>query len=148
MNSWTKNRQKYLDRRPTLIGQSQGPKSSFGFMSLTPTLVGFLISFRKPALTAKEKICTCTTNWLSLLTNSQIFYRSGSLINGDNWYLNLLRARHLEPHARFVRPSCIHSRGTDATPPSTSPFLGDQLALYVSISTFFLSKTNANDFFY
>ena len=62
-----------------------------------------------------------------------MFHRSGQLINGDNWYLNIIRARHLEPHARFVRPSCIHTRQAEATPANTS--LGDdQLVLYVSLT--------------
>ncbi|KAJ5307553.1 hypothetical protein N7476_008209 [Penicillium atrosanguineum] len=52
-------------------------------------------------------------------------------INDENWYLNLNRARHLEPHARFVRPKCIHSRQMDASQPTKTDTPEDpQLALY------------------
>ncbi|KAJ5684524.1 uncharacterized protein N7477_000869 [Penicillium maclennaniae] len=52
-------------------------------------------------------------------------------INDENWYLNLNRARHLEPHARFVRPKCIHARQRDASQPNKSGTPEDpQLALY------------------
>lgn len=54
-------------------------------------------------------------------------------INDENWYLNLNRARHLEPHARFVRPKCIHSRQMDVKQGTqTSAPEDPQLALYVS----------------
>ncbi|KAJ5947732.1 hypothetical protein N7466_000747 [Penicillium verhagenii] len=52
-------------------------------------------------------------------------------INDDNWYRNLNRARHLEPHARFVRPQCIHARQLDVSQgikPGASE--DPQLALY------------------
>lgn len=53
-------------------------------------------------------------------------------INDENWYLNLNRARHLEPHARFVRPKCIHSRQMDVTQGSKAGAPEDpELALYV-----------------
>lgn len=52
-------------------------------------------------------------------------------INDKNWYLNLNRARHLEPHARFVKPKCIHSRQMDVSSGNKSGELEDpQLALY------------------
>ncbi|KAJ5823858.1 Mitochondrial substrate/solute carrier [Penicillium robsamsonii] len=51
-------------------------------------------------------------------------------INDENWYHRLNRARHLEPHARFVKPACIHSRQMDV-PQSPSDAAEDpQLALY------------------
>lgn len=53
-------------------------------------------------------------------------------INDENWYLNLNRARHMEPHARFVRPKCIHSRQMDLSQGTNSGTPEDpQLALYV-----------------
>ncbi|KAJ5591483.1 uncharacterized protein N7459_001852 [Penicillium hispanicum] len=53
-------------------------------------------------------------------------------INDENWYLNLNRARHMEPHARFVRPKCIHSRQMDLSQGTNSGAPEDpQLALYV-----------------
>lgn len=58
-------------------------------------------------------------------------------INDENWYLNLNRARHLEPHARFVRPKCIHSRQMDASQPTKPGTPEDpQMALYVNIANF------------
>ncbi|KAJ5103186.1 hypothetical protein N7532_003715 [Penicillium argentinense] len=52
-------------------------------------------------------------------------------INDKNWYLNLNRARHLEPHARFVKPQCIHSRQIDVSHDTDSEDSDDpQLALY------------------
>ncbi|KAJ5171925.1 hypothetical protein N7492_004518 [Penicillium capsulatum] len=52
-------------------------------------------------------------------------------INDDNWYLKLNRARHREPHARFVRPQCIHSRQMDMSHGTQEGALDDpQLALY------------------
>ncbi|KAJ5590354.1 hypothetical protein N7450_004326 [Penicillium hetheringtonii] len=53
-------------------------------------------------------------------------------INDENWYLNLNRARHLEPHARFVKPQCIHSRQLDISHGTDSDESEDpQLALYL-----------------
>ncbi|KAJ5084071.1 hypothetical protein NUU61_008650 [Penicillium alfredii] len=53
-------------------------------------------------------------------------------INDENWYLNLNRARHLEPHARFVKPKCIHSRQLDVAQGTTTGTTEDpQMALYV-----------------
>ncbi|KAF4163701.1 hypothetical protein CNMCM6936_000488 [Aspergillus lentulus] len=53
-------------------------------------------------------------------------------INEENWFSKLIRARHLEPHARYVRPSCIHSRQNDASPSNPSRVTEDpQLALYM-----------------
>ncbi|KAE8151169.1 hypothetical protein BDV25DRAFT_139154 [Aspergillus avenaceus] len=55
-------------------------------------------------------------------------------INDDNWYSHLIRARHLEPHARYVRPTCIHSRLrlNDTLPISAPGEPGEpQLALYL-----------------
>ncbi|KAJ5653203.1 hypothetical protein N7490_000206 [Penicillium lividum] len=52
-------------------------------------------------------------------------------INDKNWYLNLNRARHLEPHARFVRPQCIHARHMDVSQGAKPGASEDpQLALY------------------
>lgn len=65
-----------------------------------------------------------------------LLYSLRKFINDENWYLNLNRARHLEPHARFVRPKCIHSRQMDASQPTKSEIAADpQLALYVSVPT-------------
>ncbi|KMK62050.1 hypothetical protein Y699_02891 [Aspergillus fumigatus Z5] len=53
-------------------------------------------------------------------------------INEENWFTKLTRARHLEPHARYVRPSCIHSRQNDASPSNPLRVMEDpQLALYM-----------------
>ncbi|KAJ6065534.1 hypothetical protein N7444_001187 [Penicillium canescens] len=52
-------------------------------------------------------------------------------INDKNWYLRLNRARHLEPHARFVRPACIHSRQMDILQGTPGATEDPQLALYV-----------------
>jgi hypothetical protein len=61
-------------------------------------------------------------------------YSVRKFINDENWYLNLNRARHLEPHARFVKPQCIHSRQTDISHGTDSDDSEDpQLALYVSL---------------
>ncbi|KXG53451.1 Mitochondrial substrate/solute carrier [Penicillium griseofulvum] len=52
-------------------------------------------------------------------------------INDENWYHRLNRARHLEPHARFVKPACIHSRQMDVSlSPSSNATEDPQLALY------------------
>ncbi|KAJ5735974.1 uncharacterized protein N7483_001099 [Penicillium malachiteum] len=52
-------------------------------------------------------------------------------INDENWYSNLNRARHSEPHARFVRPRCIHSRQMDVSQGIKADDSHDpQLALY------------------
>ncbi|KAF9883817.1 hypothetical protein FE257_002754 [Aspergillus nanangensis] len=50
----------------------------------------------------------------------------------ENWFSNLIRARHLEPHARYVRPTCIHSRVHE--PGNVSPIempKEPQLAIYI-----------------
>lgn len=52
-------------------------------------------------------------------------------INDENWYLRLNRARHLEPHARFVKPACIHSRQMDIPQSPSDASEDPQLALYV-----------------
>ncbi|CAL5875238.1 uncharacterized protein PFLUO_LOCUS9542 [Penicillium psychrofluorescens] len=53
-------------------------------------------------------------------------------VNEENWYSNLNRARHSEPHARFVRPKCIHSRHMDDLKGTKAEDADDpQLALYV-----------------
>ncbi|KAL4807295.1 hypothetical protein BDV18DRAFT_137389 [Aspergillus unguis] len=52
------------------------------------------------------------------------------LVNADNWYSNLIRARHLEPHARYVRPACIHFK-MDSPPIKASEPHDPQLALYL-----------------
>ncbi|KAI9038646.1 uncharacterized protein KD926_010590 [Aspergillus affinis] len=58
------------------------------------------------------------------------FFRK--FINEENWFSNLVRARHLEPHARFVRPTCIHSRQDDPTTVDKEEGShGPQLAIYL-----------------
>ncbi|OKP10792.1 hypothetical protein PENSUB_3612 [Penicillium subrubescens] len=58
-------------------------------------------------------------------------------INDENWYLNLNRARHKEPHARFVRPKCIHSRQMDVSHGAKEGDAEDpQLALYLHWDTY------------
>ncbi|KAH8434138.1 uncharacterized protein LDX57_011776 [Aspergillus melleus] len=58
------------------------------------------------------------------------FFRK--FINEENWYSNLVRARHLEPHARFVRPTCIHSRQDNPTTVDKEEDIQDpQLAIYL-----------------
>ncbi|KAF4160751.1 hypothetical protein CNMCM6069_007536 [Aspergillus lentulus] len=62
----------------------------------------------------------------------QIPHFLSRFINEENWFSKLIRARHLEPHARYVRPSCIHSRQNDASPSNPSRVTEDpQLALYM-----------------
>lgn len=60
-----------------------------------------------------------------------IFCRVRKFINDENWYLRLNRARHLEPHARFVKPACLHSRQTEFPQSPTDALEDPQLALYV-----------------
>ncbi|RAK85145.1 hypothetical protein BO79DRAFT_201721 [Aspergillus costaricaensis CBS 115574] len=58
-------------------------------------------------------------------------------VNDEYWYSNLIRARHLEPHARYVRPECIHFK--DRKPPSPDTVDGHQdprLALYLHWDTY------------
>ncbi|KAL2834205.1 hypothetical protein BDW59DRAFT_137501 [Aspergillus cavernicola] len=52
------------------------------------------------------------------------------LVNNENWYSNLITARHLEPHARYVRPACIHFKH-DSPPITDSEAHDPQLALYI-----------------
>ncbi|KAL4785477.1 hypothetical protein BJX76DRAFT_324360 [Aspergillus varians] len=52
------------------------------------------------------------------------------LVNAENWYSNLITARHLEPHARYVRPACIHFK-LDSPPIKASEPHDPQLALYL-----------------
>ncbi|KAG0153396.1 hypothetical protein PDIDSM_5249 [Penicillium digitatum] len=51
-------------------------------------------------------------------------------IDDENWFLRLNRARHLEPHARFVKPACLHSRQKDLQQSSSDTSKDPQLALY------------------
>ena len=66
----------------------------------------------------------------------RLFFNTTSLhrfMSEENWYSYHTRARHLEPHARFVRPACLHSK-TDTAPANAGYSLEDrQLALYVSV---------------
>ncbi|KAJ5920077.1 hypothetical protein N7516_010935 [Penicillium verrucosum] len=57
-------------------------------------------------------------------------------INDENWYLRLNRARHLEPHARFVKPACIHSRQMDIPQSPSDASEDPQLALYLHWDTY------------
>ncbi|KAL2800208.1 hypothetical protein BJX66DRAFT_291497 [Aspergillus keveii] len=52
------------------------------------------------------------------------------LVNNENWFSNLTTARHLEPHARYVRPACIHFK-LDSPPIKASEPHDPQLALYL-----------------
>ncbi|KAL4878973.1 hypothetical protein BJY04DRAFT_194503 [Aspergillus karnatakaensis] len=52
------------------------------------------------------------------------------LVNDENWYSNLITARHLEPHARYVRPACIHFK-LDTPPIRTTEPRDHQLAIYI-----------------
>jgi hypothetical protein len=58
-------------------------------------------------------------------------YSLRNFINDEKWYRRLNRARHLEPHARFVKPACIHSRQMDPSQGPISASDDPQLALYV-----------------
>ncbi|KAL4944556.1 hypothetical protein BDV06DRAFT_232969 [Aspergillus oleicola] len=58
------------------------------------------------------------------------------LVNADNWYSNLITARHLEPHARYVRPDCIHFK-LDSPPIKASEPHDPQLALYLHWDTYY-----------
>ncbi|CAI7584579.1 unnamed protein product [Penicillium crustosum] len=57
-------------------------------------------------------------------------------INDENWYFRFNRARHLEPHARFVKPACIHSRQMDIPQGLTDVAEDPQLALYLHWDTY------------
>ncbi|PWY93166.1 hypothetical protein BO94DRAFT_616050 [Aspergillus sclerotioniger CBS 115572] len=58
-------------------------------------------------------------------------------INEENWYSNLIRARHLEPHARYVRSSCIHFKPNKAsTPGAIEGYKDPTLALYLHWDTY------------
>ncbi|KAL4910309.1 hypothetical protein BDW74DRAFT_173767 [Aspergillus multicolor] len=52
------------------------------------------------------------------------------LVNNENWFSNFITARHLEPHARYVRPDCIHFK-MDSPPIKDSEPHDPQLALYL-----------------
>ncbi|KAI9370895.1 hypothetical protein BJX61DRAFT_548671 [Aspergillus egyptiacus] len=58
-----------------------------------------------------------------------------NLVNAENWYSNLITARHLEPHARYVRPACIHFK-FDSPPINASEPHSPQLALYLHWDTY------------
>ncbi|KAL4867446.1 hypothetical protein BDV12DRAFT_186728 [Aspergillus spectabilis] len=58
------------------------------------------------------------------------------LVNDENWYSNLITARHLEPHARYVRPACFHFK-LDSPPIRASEPRDHQLALYLHWDTYF-----------
>ncbi|KAL5343814.1 hypothetical protein BJX70DRAFT_385147 [Aspergillus crustosus] len=58
------------------------------------------------------------------------------LVNDENWYSNLITARHLEPHARYVRPACIHFK-LDSPPIRASEPRDHQLALYLHWDTYY-----------
>ncbi|KAL2872542.1 uncharacterized protein BJX67DRAFT_11888 [Aspergillus lucknowensis] len=75
------------------------------------------------------------TDWVPLVLSKackgkakQNLFRK--LINDENWYSNLITARHLEPHARYVRPACIHFK-LDSPPIKASEPHDPQLALYL-----------------
>ncbi|CAI7623315.1 unnamed protein product [Penicillium glandicola] len=57
-------------------------------------------------------------------------------INDENWYNRLNRARHLEPHARFVKPACLHSRQMDVSQNPSDVLEDPQLALYLHWDTY------------
>ncbi|CAG8889038.1 unnamed protein product [Penicillium nalgiovense] len=57
-------------------------------------------------------------------------------INDENWYRRLNRARHLEPHARFVKPACLHSRQMDILQSPADALEDPQLALYLHWDTY------------
>ncbi|GIJ98776.1 hypothetical protein Aspvir_000897 [Aspergillus viridinutans] len=78
----------------------------------------------------------CQTKLLCALSIPSTFSLS-RFINEENWFSKLIRARHLEPHARYVRPSCIYSRQNDASPNNRSRGMEDpQLALYLHWDTY------------
>ncbi|PYI05083.1 hypothetical protein BO78DRAFT_371738 [Aspergillus sclerotiicarbonarius CBS 121057] len=53
-------------------------------------------------------------------------------INEESWYSNIIRARHLEPHARYVRSSCIHFKQNKASfPGGNERYKDPTLALYI-----------------
>ncbi|GFF29050.1 hypothetical protein IFM46972_02521 [Aspergillus udagawae] len=82
------------------------------------------------------------TGWFSICGHGQALsipstFSLSRFINEENWFSKLIRARHLEPHARYVRPSCIHSRQNDASPNDRSRGMEDpQLALYLHWDTY------------
>ncbi|KAL4893532.1 hypothetical protein BDV59DRAFT_177559 [Aspergillus ambiguus] len=63
------------------------------------------------------------------------FFRK--FINEENWFSNFMRAHHSEPHARYVRPACVHSRLDEYLPPNGGDDLRDpRLALYLHWDTY------------
>ncbi|PYH96071.1 hypothetical protein BO71DRAFT_472742 [Aspergillus ellipticus CBS 707.79] len=61
---------------------------------------------------------------------------SEDFINEENWYSNLIRARHLEPHARYVRPACIYFKGNGSSPLNAGGEHDPRLALYLHWDTY------------
>ncbi|PWY68656.1 hypothetical protein BO70DRAFT_374330 [Aspergillus heteromorphus CBS 117.55] len=60
---------------------------------------------------------------------------SEDFMNEEHWYSNLIRARHLEPHARYVRPACIHFKN-GSLPLSPGEQHDPRLALYLHWDTY------------
>ncbi|KAJ6167102.1 hypothetical protein N7470_002549 [Penicillium chermesinum] len=77
------------------------------------------------------------TAWVSQVLRRACYDRHDTdfmakFINQEHWYGNLIRARHLEPHARYVRPQCIHSRQLDISQGTHEVMPEDpRMALYV-----------------
>lgn len=122
----------HLDRYRGSIVRSLTRKSCYGSMSLILMPNGSHKLSAELVKIARSRHCK-SKSIHSFCRQLLICVRSlKKFINDENWYSSLNRARHLEPHARFVRPKCIHSRQMDITQGTRAGTPGDpQLALYV-----------------
>lgn len=129
----------YLARCHDLTDPTQAQKSYCGYMFPIRILVGCRRLFGERVRTARNRHCMLCPDPSSIrLVLICLAFSLRKFINDENWYLNLNRARHKEPHARFVRPKCIHSRQMDVSHGTKERDAEDpQLALYVSTSLVF-----------
>ncbi|KAB8259831.1 hypothetical protein BDV32DRAFT_138568 [Aspergillus pseudonomiae] len=89
----------------------------------------------RDSVTDERKETTAGSSSPSNQAQPNVFFNK--FINDKNWFSQIIRARHLEPHARFVRPTCIHSRLGDSLPMNSPEEPRDpQLALYLHWDTY------------
>ncbi|KAE8420516.1 hypothetical protein BDV36DRAFT_281409 [Aspergillus pseudocaelatus] len=89
----------------------------------------------RDSVTHERKEITAGSSSPSNQGQPNVFFKK--FVNDENWYSQIIRARHLEPHARFVRPTCIHSRLSDSLPINPPGEARDpQLALYLHWDTY------------
>lgn len=121
----------FRGRRHDSIAQNLAQKSYYGFTFPILTLHGFRKSYVEHAMSVGTR--TCEFRFPVSVYRANEVSSMDKFINDENWYRNLIRARHLEPHARYVRPMCIHSRQMDVSQ-GTHPSAPEdpRMALYVS----------------